>query len=191
MPPNVRVYSYSAAVHLQHVIAPFVSKAETCIPSVSPSIPSNLGKIQKIKGRSNYQYWESTMEEVFELEGLWDIASRKQLRPSETRTATSAIRGSTSFDITLLHSDTLEAWVTSARRAWITIDLPISNDLRHTTETSKGDPVALWKHLEKQHQPDAPNEASRMYQQLLEIQPKNGVSGRDDRASRDSESRTA
>ena len=48
------------------------------------SILSNLAKIQKLKGRLNYQSWKSMMEGVLELEGLWDIVSGNQSRPSGT-----------------------------------------------------------------------------------------------------------
>ena len=57
--------------------------------------------------------------------------------------------------VTAPDPDTLEAWVTGARRAWITIDLSIANELRHITRPfSKDDPVAFRKHLEKKYQPD-------------------------------------
>ena len=154
---------------------------------MSSSILSNLAKIQKLKGRSNYQSWKSMMEGVLELEGLWDIVSGNRSRPSRTQTdATPAITGGSATSTTSPNSDTLaiEAWVTSARRAWITIDLSIANELRHITKTfSKEDPVALWKHLEKKYQPDTAIEASRLYRQLLEIQPKDDETAGDDRAS--------
>ena len=127
------------------------------------------------------------MEGVPELEGLWDIVSRNRSRPSGTQTdATSATGSSATSTTTSPNSDTLaiEAWVTSARRARITIDLSIANELRHITKTfSKEDLVALWKHLEKKYQPDTAIEASRLYRQLLEIQPKDDETAGDDRAS--------
>ena len=118
---------------------------------MSSSILSNLAKTQKLKGRSNYQSWKSTMEGVLELQGLWDIVSGKQLRP-EIRNTTPATRSIASSIITSSNSEALDAWVIRARRAWITIDLSIVNELRHITKTfSKEDPVVLWKHLEKKY----------------------------------------
>ena len=91
--------------------------------NTSSSILSNLAKIQKLKGRLNYQSWKSTMEGVLELEGLWDIVSGKQLRP-EIRKTTST-RSNISSTITVSNSEALDTWVTHAYRAWITIDLLI------------------------------------------------------------------
>ena len=99
-------------------------------------ILSNLAKIQKLKGRSNYQSWKSTLEGVLKLEGLWGIVSRKQPRPNETRTATPATRISVSATVTSSHLDTHEAW--------ITIDVLIPNELRHITKAfSKEDPACV------------------------------------------------
>ena len=104
---------------------------------MSSSILSNLVKIQKLKGRSNYQSWKSMMEGVLELEGLWDIVSGNRPRPSGTETDATPATGGSATSTTSPSSDTLaiEAWVTSARRAWITIDLSIANELRHITKT--------------------------------------------------------
>lgn len=61
---------------------------------MSSSILSNLARIQKLEGRSNYKSWKSAMEGALELEGLWDIMSGKRSRPSETQTdATPAATG--------------------------------------------------------------------------------------------------
>ena len=115
------------------------------------------------------------MEGVLELEGLWDIVSGKQSRPTAGRTtATQAATTRCSASTTASSdSDILEAWIARARRAWITIDLSIANEIRHITKTfSKEDPFVLWRHLEKKYQPDTAIEVARMYRQLLEIQPK-------------------
>ena len=92
--------------------APIDSQNRNLTPTyfinMSSSILSNLAKIQKLKGRSNYQSWKSTMEGVLELEGLWDIVSGKQLRP-EIRNTTPATRSSASSTITSANSEALDA----------------------------------------------------------------------------------
>ena len=106
------------------------------------------------------------MEGVLELEGLWDVVSGKRQRPSETRSdaTPSPATGNNPFP-PLQRRTRTPTWVTSARRAWITIDLSIANGLRHITKTFSKDPAALWKHLERNSNP------------TLGIQPKDGETG--------------
>ena len=152
---NQSTYKSFITIISNTLSAPIVSQNRNLTPThsinMSSSILSNLAKTQKLKGRSNYQSWKSTMEGVLELQGLWDIVSGKQLRP-EIRNTTPATRSIASSIITSSNSEALDAWVIRARRAWITIDLSIVNELRHITKTfSKEDPVVLWKHLEKKY----------------------------------------
>ena len=149
------------------------------------SILGHLGKIPKLKNRSNYQSWKSTLEGILELEGLWKIVNGELPKPSDSTAVQPSVTSPTSTeppnanpldlsDITpVIDAKVIQNWTVNARRASIIIDLSISNELRHISKNfSKDDPVGLWKHLEKKFQPDTATEASRLYRQLLEIEPK-------------------
>jgi len=126
---------------------------------------------------------------------LWKFVSGERPRPepseivapSTSTTRRSAGASSSTSNTIGRDSDELEAWITGARKASITIELAISKELRHIAKRiPKEDPAGLWKHLEKRFQPETAIEAARLYRQLLEITQEDGETAEDtiDRADK-------
>ena len=116
---------------------------------MSSSLLNNLNKIEKLKNRSNYKLWRSRIVAILEIEGLWRIVSGTRTKPSVTPDSET--------------SPELEAWTTDARRAWVTIELSLSDEIQYISSNfERDDPVGLWNHLERKYLPCQGVEASRL-----------------------------
>jgi hypothetical protein len=160
------------------------------------SILSHLKHVKPLEGRSNYQIWRSSMEGIFQLEGLWNIVSGFRPRPTPTAGAASTtgttMASASASSSTGTRSRTAaasstptggsddretEQWLADACGASITLELSLADEQKFLLEEiPKEDPHGQWTRLEKQFLPDTAVETAKLYRQLLDIRPRENES---------------
>ena len=143
---------------------------------MSSAILSNLKHVERLEGRSNYQVWKTSMEVIFELEGLWNIVSGLRLRPTPAARIASASANprhpGSSESTGSSDKEEINQWTADARRASIILELSLANEQMFLLqEISRDDPHARWIHIKRCLFPDTALETARLYCQLLDIKP--------------------